>query len=132
MSEPREPIYVNVEDCWRRVDVCMRDYLAAGYVVLNAPRPIGGLPVETWTGDFRAGIFYAAYSAGEAPAWGTWDRMDADEIRLITNDEVRERVTAQLAVEGYTLAHYAEVGIAEDEAIADVAHRLHLPWRREA
>jgi hypothetical protein len=74
-----------------------------------------------------AGILYAAYLPEDVPAWGTWDRMDADDVELITNDEIVARVEASLAADGYQLG--MDDGYSREEQIAWTAEYLKLPWR---
>lgn len=112
--EPREPLFVNTFDLAESVaesDKTLLRHLQAGRTVLNAPRPIGGPAVHAWVGwdsDSRCGRFYAAYEPGEAPNWGEWNRMDADEIQGITNEEILPKLALKLAEDGYALAEIVE------------------------
>lgn len=53
----------------------VQDLAGRGWTVYNAPRPLMG--AETWTGEFRHGVFYAAVPPdgdladefGDAPVW---------------------------------------------------------------
>ncbi len=124
--EPMPPISVNTDDS-EQSDQRLRDHFAAGHVVLNAPRPIDGPHIDAWVGQFRAGRHYAAYEAGTEPAWATYERMDADQLLPITDAEIRERVIAALAADGYSLADYTAMDGSEISVINYVADIHHLP-----
>ncbi len=59
-----------------------------GWEVVNAPRPIPGSLV--WQGKFCHGIYYAA---GNRKEFGRlWHYLDAYPCRLISNEEITEKV----------------------------------------
>jgi hypothetical protein len=107
--------------------------LPDGWVIVNAPRPLMGL--ETWTGPFRHGIFYAA---GPDPSTVTgfdreqaerrvasWRSDDAWPVVFTSNAEIEQRVLAKFAEYGYGSAGEAGITIAEQ------AYSMGLPWHEE-
>lgn len=87
-----------------------------GWLIANAPRPLAG--PQTWTGDFRCGIFYAA-----APELvPSWRADDARLIRFITNADIEARIDAYLVEREYGTLD--ELGLT----YADIAPGMELPY----
>ena len=73
----------------------IRAYLERGWTVYNAPRPLYGH--ETWTGDFRHGVLYAAVAPegdpadefGDAPMFHKCNQdLDGHICQIVTEADV--------------------------------------------
>lgn len=95
--------------------------------IYNAPRPLYG--DVTWVGKFRRGTFYAAVFSGlGADALHKRNKeLDAATITLVDNAAVERLVLTQLAVAGYSMDDYEEIGMS----MAEVARERGLPWVEE-
>lgn len=122
-----DTIYVNRAD-WEGPPL---DLLAEARV-FNAPRPLygDGSRGGTWTGQFRAGTFYAAVWPNTYRA--EWliqanERDGASEVIFVDNADVERMLTEQLAKHGYRIEDYTAIGMTIGQAAAE--HRL--PWHEE-
>ena len=95
-----------------------------GWVIVNAPRPLAG--PQTWTGQFRHGVFYAA---------GPTEGADGERLaKLWKSDDAWPVIfTDDGAVEAAVLAKFAEYGYADETdagvTIAEQAESMGLPYR---
>lgn len=107
--------------------------LPEGWLIVNAPRPLLG--EQTWTAQFRHGVFYAAgpdpsgvadeFERGLAERRvASWKSDDAWPVEFIDNAEIERRVLAKLAEYGYGSADEAGVTVAEQ------AYVMGLPWHK--
>lgn len=98
--------------------------LPCGWVIVNAPRPIGG--ELAWHGHFRHGVFYAAAPPGTAARFQPgWDADDAWPVVFTTNEAIEAQVLAKFREYGYASAEEAGVTIAEQ------ADCMGLPWHED-
>jgi hypothetical protein len=91
-----------------------------GWVIVNAPRPLVGL--QTWTGQCRHGIFYAAGPDDDGPVQRLWKADDAWPVVFTDNATIELTVLAKFAEYGYGSAEAAGVTVAEQ------AYSMGLPW----
>ena len=96
------------------------DYLARGWTVYNAPRPILGH--DTWQGDFRHGVFYAAVAPEDDPADEFGDTpqfhkrnqdLDGYICQIVTEADVIAYGAMMTEEYGVTLADFSYEDIAK-------------------
>ena len=106
MGRPAErTVYVNQA----AAPLWLRDWLAKGWLVFNAPRPLPGVASELWA--FRHGTFYVAVDPTRPRA----DRviqdvrdLDGYPVMLVDNELIRAEVRDHLASEGLDEAEVLE------------------------
>ena len=96
---------------------------SGGWLNVNAPRWLPG--EKTWTGDCRAGVFYARARCALAP-FQAWRELDASLIVFIDQDQVEAAAAAHARRFGYD---GPEAVAAAGFTLADFADALNLPWR---
>jgi hypothetical protein len=102
------------------------EILNNGWSVANAPRPLPGRLM--WTGDFIAGIFYAAGPFDES--WTEWDKLNASIVTLVTNEEIE----AELQVKAKEMADEYKMSLEEVmecfDDLPSMAYNYGLPWHK--
>lgn len=90
---------------FHQIPTRVRANIERGWTVYNAPRPLLGM--ETWNGDFRHGVFFAAVAPegdpadefGDAPTMHERNQsLDGWPCVIVTREQIREYYD-KLAVE---------------------------------